>query len=75
MKRKKSNKEPNKAHNSRGEASRGRINAIKCRNEFGSRPDVRIIAHVSQLTEGWNNSHKGVPTLERVPSEKKLGPT
>lgn len=78
----KSNKELNEAqqenraeaHSSGGKASRGRINAIKCRNDFGSRPDVRIIACVSQQTDGWNNSHKGARILERVPREKKLDP-
>lgn len=29
-------------------ASRGRINAIKRRNELGRRPDSRVIARVSQ---------------------------
>lgn len=67
-------KQENRAHSSGGKASRGRINAIKCRNDFGSRPDVRIIACVSQQTDGWNNSHKGARILERVPSEKKLDP-
>ncbi len=57
-----------------GKSSRGRINALKCRNEFGRRPDVRIIACVSQQTDGWNNSHKGECNLERVPDGKKRGP-
>lgn len=38
------------AHVWRG-APRGRINAIKCRNELGCRPDIRVIARVSQQTD------------------------
>lgn len=78
-KRGKSNEERSKAHRSRehrltaleGEASRGRINATKCRNEFGGRPDVRIIACVSQQRDEWNNSHKGARILERLPNGEK----
>lgn len=54
------------AHSSGGKASGGRINATKCRNEFGCRPDVRIIACVSQQTDGWNNSHKGERIWEKT---------
>lgn len=63
-----------RAHDSGGEASGGGINATKCRNEFGCRPDVRIIACVSQQTDGRNNGHKGAHISGGLPTGEKLGP-
>lgn len=57
-----------------GEASRGGINATKCRNEFGHKPDVRITDGVSQQTDEWNNGHKGARISEGAPHGEKQGP-
>lgn len=60
-----------------GEASSARINAVKCRNEFGQKPDVKIIACVSQQTDGWNNSPKGARVLgpDGEKEKKRNGPS
>lgn len=58
------------ADSSEGKASWGRINATESCDMFGCRPDVRIIACVSQDADWWNNSQEKGHILDRAPSGK-----